>query len=158
MRNPTPSSVLFHLNNALVQGMAEDRFTTAVYGVFDTEARSCQIALGGHPSPLVYRRATHDIQIPNLNGSLIGAFENQQYESVTVKMEEGDVLLAYTDGLLEARNGNDLFGRDRIAESLKKHAQEKSAREIAQAIYQDAQAFGELADDTVVVALACKTD
>jgi GAF domain-containing protein len=153
MRNPAPSSVLFHLNNALVQGMAEDRFTTAVYGVLDPEARTCQLALGGHPSPLVYRSETGKIQVPNLTGSLIGAFEDQQYESVTIKMQPGDVLLAYTDGLLEARHNDDLYGRDRISESLKKHAPGKSAKELARAIYEDAQAFGALVDDTVVFAL-----
>jgi GAF domain-containing protein len=155
MRNPAPSSVLFHLNNALVQGMAEDRFTTAVYGVLDPESRICQLALGGHPSPLVYRSETGKIQVPNLTGSLIGAFEDQQYESVTIKMQPGDVLLAYTDGLLEARNNDDLYGRDRISESLKKHAPGKSAKELARAIYEDAQAFGALVDDTVVFALTC---
>jgi GAF domain-containing protein len=155
MRNPAPSSVLFHLNNALVQGMAEDRFTTAVYGVLDHETRECQLAIGGHPPPLVFRKKTGKVEIPNLNGSLIGAFEDQQYEPIALKLEVGDVLLAYTDGLVEARHEDDLFGRDRIAESLLKHASSKSAMDLVRAIYADAQEFGELVDDTVVFALTC---
>jgi serine phosphatase RsbU (regulator of sigma subunit) len=158
MRNPAPSSVLFHLNNALVQGMAEDRFTTAVYAVFEPKSRTCQLAIGGHPAPLVYRTRTGEVEIPDLHGSLIGAFENQQYESQTLKMEPGDVLLAYTDGLVEARKENDLFGRDRIVESLRKHAPDKRAKDLVQAIYTDATTFGDLADDTVIFALTCFTD
>jgi GAF domain-containing protein len=158
MRNPAPSSVLFHLNNALVQSMAEDRFTTAVYGVLDPETHECQLAIGGHPPPLVFRKKTGRVEIPNLNGSLIGAFEDQQYEPDTIKLEAGDVFLAYTDGLVEARHDDDLFGRDRIAESLGKHAPSKGAKELARAIYEDAQEFGELVDDTVVFALTCLSD
>jgi GAF domain-containing protein len=158
MRNPAPSSVLFHLNNALVQGMSEDRFTTAVYALFDPEDRTCQVALGGHPSPIIYRKETHEVEIPPVNGSLIGAFEDQQYESVSFELSPGDILLAYTDGLVEARRGHDLYGRDRIAESLRKFAPVVKARDLARAIYQDAQSFGELADDTVVFVLACTPD
>jgi serine phosphatase RsbU (regulator of sigma subunit) len=135
--------------------MAEDRFTTAVYAVLEPEKRTCHLAIGGHPSPLVFRKRTGEVQVPNLHGSLIGAFEDQQYEPVTLELEEGDVLLAYTDGIVEARRGDDLFGRDRIAESLRKHAPTTSARELASAIYADAQKFGEVIDDTVVFALTC---
>ncbi|MDQ3878919.1 MAG: SpoIIE family protein phosphatase, partial [Actinomycetota bacterium] len=54
-RNPTPSSVLFHLNNALVQSFEEDRFTTIVYAVLDAATGQVVLARGGHPPPLIYR-------------------------------------------------------------------------------------------------------
>ncbi len=55
LRNPGPSSVLFHLNNALVQGFEEDRFTTLVYAVYEPATRALSVAVAGHPTPLIYR-------------------------------------------------------------------------------------------------------
>jgi sigma-B regulation protein RsbU (phosphoserine phosphatase) len=156
MRNPAPSSVLFHLNNALVQGLGEDRFTTALYGLLDCESRECQIALGGHPPPLLYRRASKEIESFELKGSIIGAFEDQQYESRSVTLQSGDVLLVYTDGLVEARSNDELYGRHRIVESLRKHAPDLGGQDLARVIYEDAAEFGVVGDDTVVFALSCR--
>jgi phosphoserine phosphatase RsbU/P len=153
MRNSAPSSVLFHLNNALVQGLSDDRFTTALYGVLNPETRTIQLALGGHPPALVFREASGDVEIYEPDGAIIGAFDDQQYESTELKLEPGDVFLAYTDGLPEARAVDDLYGRDRIIESLKQHARSYSAKDLARQIYEDASSFGTVSDDTVVFAL-----
>lgn len=155
MRNASPSSVLFHLNNALVQGLPDDRFTTAMYGILDPEKRVIQMASGGHPPALVYRHATGEVEIYQPDGAIIGAFEDQQYEAADIRLEPGDVFLAFTDGLPEARAEDDLYGRDRIVASFKKHAAVKSARGLARSIYEDASTFGSVSDDTVVFALKC---
>ena len=153
MRNSAPSSVLFHLNNALVQGLPDDRFTTALYGVLDPKTRVIQMALGGHPPALVYRSKTGEVEIFEPDGAIIGAFDDQQYESIEIKLAPGDVFLAFTDGLIEARSGDDLYGRDRIVDSLKHHVNGATAKELARLIYEDASAFGQVSDDTVVFAL-----
>ncbi|MDQ3984943.1 MAG: SpoIIE family protein phosphatase [Actinomycetota bacterium] len=156
IRNAVPASVLFHLNNALVKGFPEDRFTTALYAVLDPATHSIQLANGGHPPALVYRVATGEVEILESDGGLIGAFEDEQYGSNTIHLDPGDVLLAFTDGLTEVRNENDLYGRHRIVESLKKHAVVSDAEELSRRIYREAASFGTVWDDTVVLALACK--
>ena len=158
MRNPAPSSVLFHLNNALVQGLPEDRFTTAVYAVLEPDSRYVQQALGGHPPALVYRGEDGRVDSVELEGPIIGAFEDQQFESAGAYLQRGDVWIAYTDGLAETRSNGELYGRDRITESLKRHADADSAEDVARRIYDDAVAFGLVADDTVVFALRCIAD
>lgn len=156
LRNAAPASVLFHLNNALVQGLPEDRFTTVLYGLLDPEQRRVQIALGGHPAPLVYRAAAQDVEVIDPEGSIVGAFENQQFDSEVIDLDGGDVLLAFTDGLLETRSGEDLYGRDRIVASLVRHAGNPDAEDLARRIYEDAAAFGTVSDDTVVFALTSR--
>lgn len=158
MRNPAPSSVLFHLNNALVQGLSDDRFTTALYGVLDPETRNLQMALGGHPPGLVFRDATGEVEVYLPDGAIIGAFDDQQYESIDIQLESSDVFLAFTDGLPEARSGDDLYGRERIIESFKRHARGLKAEDLARRIYDDAAEFGNVSDDTVVFALTCLAD
>ena len=155
MRNPAPSSVLFHLNNALVQGLPEDRFTTALYGLLDPSERRLQIAVGGHPPALVYRAATGAVEEIAPEGGIIGAFEEQQYDSDIIELQPSDVFLAYTDGLPETREGEELYGRQRIIDSLRRHARDASASELARQIYNDAAQFGTVSDDTVVFVLTC---
>jgi GAF domain-containing protein len=156
IRNPTPSSVLFHLNNAMERDLAEDRFATVVYGVLDPETRELTISRGGHPAPLVYRRATQTVDVVETPGGLLGVFPDQQFESTTLQLADGDVLLAFTDGLVEARRDDELFERERVIQSLISHAANgKPPSSIAQAVYEDAQEFGTVTDDTVVFAIGC---
>lgn len=158
MRNPAPSSVLFHLNNALLQGLPEDRFTTALYGVVDPVSREISMAVGGHPPALVYRSASGSVEVVEAEGSIIGAFQDQQFESVAVTLEAGDTLLAYTDGLSEARRGDELYGRGRIIESFIKHVNNDDPEEVARRVYREAADFGEVWDDTVVFVLTCPSE
>ncbi|MDQ3955685.1 MAG: SpoIIE family protein phosphatase [Actinomycetota bacterium] len=158
MRNPAPSSVLFHLNNALVQGLPEDRFTTALYGVVDPESREISMAVGGHPPALVYRSASSTIEVVEAEGSIIGAFQDQQFESAAVNLESGDTLMAYTDGLSEARRDDELYGRGRIIESFARHVHQNDPEEVARRVYREAADFGEVWDDTVVFVLTCSPE
>ncbi|CAN5663392.1 hypothetical protein BH24ACT26_BH24ACT26_01710 [soil metagenome] len=156
IRNPAPASVLFHLNNALVMGYDEDRFTTLLYAVFDASHNRCQLALGGHPPPLVYRRDGSVVEVVDAEGALLGAFEDMQYEQVTFDLDRNDFLVAYTDGLVEARLGHDLYGRERLASALARHAPEADTGQLARLLLSDAKRFGDISDDTVVFVLGPK--
>lgn len=155
IRNPTPGSVLFHLNNALVRELPEDRFTTLAYAVLDPEEGACSISLAGHPTPLLFRAADRSVEAIEATGTILGAFEDQSFGHLTMELAPGDALIAYTDGLLEARNGDDLYGRSRIEESLKRNAP-SDARDLPRLMYEDARSFGRITDDTVVLALKAK--
>ncbi len=155
IRNPGPSSVLFHLNNALVQGLDEDKFTTLMYAVLDTETHRCRLALGGHPAPLLYRAEQHAVEAVEAEGSIVGAFPDERFEQVDFDLGPGDTLVAYTDGLIEARRPDgDMYGRERVAQSLLRNASLKG-RDLTTRIYEDARSFGTVWDDTVVFALSC---
>lgn len=157
MRNPAPASVMFHLNNALCQSLAEDKFTTLFYGVYDPRMRTLVFANGGHPEPLLYRAARAEIEVVQAEGSIVGAFENQRFSQGTLDLHPGDVLVSYTDGLIETRDeAGDLYGRERVAESLKRSAH-IAAGELTKALYQDACNFGVVTDDTAVFSLVMKS-
>jgi GAF domain-containing protein len=155
MRNASPGSVLFHLNNALAQGFHEDSFATLVFAVFDPATGTCQVATGGHPPPLVYRAASGAVEAVNPGGTVLGAFEGQRYDQEVISLEGRDVFLAYTDGLTEARRDGALYGRTSVAASLARHGRKALApSDLARLIFEDARAFGDILDDTVVFALA----
>ena len=153
IRNPAPASVLFHLNNALVRGLPEESFTTALYALLDPHDECIQLALAGHPPAMIYRAATKEVERIQPEGPIVGAFPDQQYDAVTLALHEGDIFLAYTDGLPETRKGEELFGRRRIVQSLTRHAGSSSAKELARRVYEDAASFGTVSDDTVVFAV-----
>ncbi len=154
-RNPAPSSVLYHLNNALVQGFEEDRFLTVVYGVFTADGLDATLAAGGHPNPLVYRARSGAIESFELEGTIVGAFAGEQFEQESLTLEPGDVVVAFSDGLLDVRSGSEFLGRQGIRESLARHAG-AGAQKLADAIFKDAQEFGTVGDDTIVFTLARK--
>ena len=153
IRNPAPSSVLFHLNNALSHDFEDERFVTLVYGLLDPKEHRCSFGLAGHPPPLVYRSATGTVETIELQGSILGVFEDEQFQQENFTFEDEDVFLAFTDGLLEARSGPEFYGRRRIERQFKSTAPGASAADITKLMLQDAKDFGAISDDTVVFAL-----
>ncbi|HEX2049387.1 MAG TPA: SpoIIE family protein phosphatase [Actinomycetota bacterium] len=155
MRNPAPASVMFHLNNALVSGLGEDRFATVVYAVYEPAVRRCQLAVAGHPPPLRYRAEDGSVEVVDPSGGLIGAFEGQEFSAATLALAPGDLLVAYTDGLVDARRGGELYGRERLEAAIARLAPGATPEELTRRIYEDATDFGEVNDDAVVFVLGC---
>lgn len=153
IRNPAPSSVLFHLNNALVHDFEDERFVTLVYGLLDPVGHRCSFGLAGHPPPLIYRKAQGVVETIELQGSILGVFEDEQFQQETFSFEADDVFMAFTDGLLEARSEGEFYGRRRIEKGMVQHAPGSNAENLTHRLLQDAKDFGEISDDTVVFAL-----
>jgi serine phosphatase RsbU (regulator of sigma subunit) len=94
-----PAELLRLLNRAMFD--ADDGATaTAVVGRYDPVEQSLTWAQAGHPAP-VLARAGVPAPLPRPRGLLLGAARDAVYETATVPMGVGDVLLLYTDGLVE---------------------------------------------------------
>jgi serine phosphatase RsbU (regulator of sigma subunit) len=154
-RNRAPTSVLFHLNNALTKGFTEDRFATVIYAVLESETRTCQIALGGHPPPLLFHSRTGEVEQVELAGSILGAFPDIQFDQVKIDLDPHDALVAYTDGLIETRHEDELFGVDRARRAVARLAPGRDAAELARALFEEARRFGRVADDTAILVTLC---
>ena len=155
IRNAAPGSVLFHLNNALARDLSEDRFITLVYATFDPETRTLSLSVAGHPPPMIYRSSDDTVEEVLPPGSILGAFEDQNFEVESFEMATNDIFLAYTDGLTETRDGDELYGTERVTESFRKHAPGGNAHEIARRVFEDAREFGHVTDDSVVFTFGC---
>lgn len=157
-RNAAPSSALFHLNNALLKSFPEDRFMTIMYAVLDVSTNQFIMASGGHPAPLIYRYASRTVEALEIPGGILGAFEDQSFEQESFELGSGDVFAAYTDGLVEARSGQKLYGRWRVEKSLAHHASSLAVNDLARQLYDDARSFGSVTDDTIVFTLGCEVE
>jgi serine phosphatase RsbU (regulator of sigma subunit) len=104
-----PSELLVGVNRTMLQSGA-DRFCTMVYAVArpSPEGASFTLSRGGHPPPLVLR-ADGRVESVDVEGTLIGIFDDPVFEDRTLELGPGDALLLFTDGLIE-RNP---FVRDR---------------------------------------------
>lgn len=107
--DPNPATALSTLNTALHEQYEGDygRFCTAIFGLLTRHGDSFSLTLasGGHPAPLLIRAdGTADYQ-PVPGGPFIGVLDDAIFTATTIRLEPGDTLLIYTDGLTDARTG-----------------------------------------------------
>jgi sigma-B regulation protein RsbU (phosphoserine phosphatase) len=154
----SPGEVLSAINEKL-QGLTDDRFVTAFYGVLDRRTRVLTYANAGHPYPLRYSARTGEVKPLSAQGFLLGIMPGEQYREKTVELEPGDRLCIYTDGVVESRNEiGEAFGTDRLRDSLLTHGR-GPADQIARDTIADLNMFRgtqQLSDDvTLLIAELC---
>jgi sigma-B regulation protein RsbU (phosphoserine phosphatase) len=96
-----PSIVLTAVNRQVHASSFADRYATLFYGIFDTRTRTLLYSNAGHNPPVVVRR---DGSIARLeaSGGPVGMFQDSHYEDAAVHLDPGDLVVAYTDGVVEA--------------------------------------------------------
>ncbi|MER5961536.1 SpoIIE family protein phosphatase [Streptomyces sp. NPDC002057] len=97
-----PAQLLSWLNS-VAHHLTAQVTATAVCGVFDPGTRTLRWARAGHLPPVLVRgpRAT---ALPMLQGMLLGALAEAEYDEAEIQLEPDDTLLMYTDGLVERRD------------------------------------------------------
>jgi serine phosphatase RsbU (regulator of sigma subunit) len=98
-------------------------FATAFYGTLNLEtAEFCYTNAGHHPV-LLYKPATSEVIHLQTPGTIIGVFPEAIFGSACLKLEEGDRLLFFTDGVVESRNfAGELYGVERMIDFIKENS------------------------------------
>jgi phosphoserine phosphatase RsbU/P len=93
------------VNHQAYASSSKDRYATLFYGVFDGSTRILRYVNAGHNPPVVIRRdgSMHWLET---GGAPVGLFADSEYGEGSVKLETGDSVIAFTDGLIEATNQN----------------------------------------------------
>ena len=141
-----PGQAISLLNEDLSERLDDGMFVTLFLGLFGEESLSYLNA--GHTPPLIWRRATATIETVDGDGPALGMMDDFLYETpAVVKLEPGDVFLALTDGIVEARaavGADALFGEEGVREVLSELApMGKSAEEIGGELVQRVLNFAE---------------
>ncbi|MFH0245509.1 SpoIIE family protein phosphatase [Streptomyces sp. HK10] len=97
-----PAQILAWLNT-VAHHLTENVTATAVCGLYDPDTRTLRWARAGHPPPVLVRRG-EAATLPLVGGLLLGAVAEAGYEEEKLVLETGDMLLMYTDGLIERRD------------------------------------------------------
>jgi serine phosphatase RsbU (regulator of sigma subunit)/CBS domain-containing protein len=157
-QSPRPAHVLGAMNRRL-QGLADERFVTAFYGVFDRHSRRLAFANAGHPQPLHYCAATKTCHRLAASGFMLGILSDAKYDEQAIDLAPGDRLVFYTDGAIESRNESGIvFGIDRLEAVTVAHC-ESSADELCGALVDAVLSFrgtAPKADDCTIVVAACQ--
>lgn len=137
-----PGELLSQVNSLLEQDLEDDQFMTFFYGNLDLNGFQMRYASAGHESPLIYRKATNDFETLESTGIPLGMMPGFAYEEgPKVSFSRGDILLLYTDGIIEAMDGErEEYGRERFREVIRANAA-KSSNQIIKSVYDDVLAF-----------------
>lgn len=162
LQGGSPSRVLTLLNAAVCEQTPEERFVTLAYARVDTQQWRGQIALAGHPTPLVVgpRGVTALDVTPQVP---VGLLQESSYDDVEIALQPGEALVLYTDGVTEARRGGEapgpLLGTEGLATVLE-GLRGLDAQGVADGVWRAVQDWtnDRTTDDTAIVVLRRPAD
>ena len=154
---PDACEVLERLDDAVSAQQADGRYLTALFGFVSVRPGELTIdlALGGHPQPLVLR-ANGRIDNVGVEGSALGLLPHPTLTATRIVLHPGDVLVAFSDGVTEARRGDQEYGEDRLR-TLLAGFRGLHPQEVAASVGHASLEFQRDVphDDLAVVALRC---
>lgn len=137
-----PQVLLKQLNSTLLKTLRAGEFVTMFLGCLTLDNFQFKFACAGHQPPILARRRTGQFEELNVNYGLpLGILEDSDYELVTTKIEPGDRLLMYTDGIIEAFNEQKKpYGSERLHKIMLNYL-EVSPDDLLDAILDDLEEF-----------------
>ena len=113
-----PAQALEELNAQLSALDRGEEMISLCVVVFDTDAGTIRYASAGHPAVWLWH--DKDVRPLRSTGPLLMLDPEGTFHSRELKLDSGDLVLLYTDGLSEARAGDQMFGEERIANAIRR--------------------------------------
>jgi sigma-B regulation protein RsbU (phosphoserine phosphatase) len=131
-RKYPPGEMLELVNKTLYQRPIEGQYIAVTYSVYDPNAKTITLANSGLPYPLLVRAG--QATFLDIGGVPLGLFADSDYEETALQLQAGDVMVFYSDGVVEMRNdAGEEFGLKRLAEAVRRN-HEKSPEEIVRSV------------------------
>jgi sigma-B regulation protein RsbU (phosphoserine phosphatase) len=146
------STLVSHLNQQIFNFTAPEKYTTFFFGLWDDNRRTLTYTNAGHLPPVLVRSGSTSRL--NVNGTVVGAFPFAEFDSNELSMDEGDLLVFFTDGITEPENEyGEEFGEERLFDLLVKnvHLQEDALIQLVMTAAQQWSGKSELQDDMTLV-------
>jgi len=155
--NKSPAEVMRQLYKLFIHNIRFETFVTFFIGAFDSSTKTLTFSNAGHQPPLVLHKTkskNESVEMLRPTGAAIGLIEEAEFGENTIELQNGDLLVLYTDGVTEAVNLQyQEFGRERLVK-LSRQVNNTPVKEVVQEIRQGLEEFSEgkpLADDTTIV-------
>ena len=153
-QSDSPVDVLERLNHLYIHNINFTTFVTIFFGRYDPSTRTLSYANAGHSSAYLYRVATNQEIWLRPTGPAIGLSEGFTIRKEEIRLESGDILLLYTDGITEAADSQGaLWGEDNLANIIRQNP-DSSAERLIQKILtalKDHTNGSPLADDVTLM-------
>jgi len=150
------NTFISRINKLVNKTFSTEHFISMVYAEFTDASNGLVFYVNaGHSNPILLRARSDQAEFLNATGQILGPFPNEKYNAEFTLMNRGDVLLLYTDGIVEATNEKkEMYGEQRLVRKLRE-LKARTPREVAQQILEDVQIFNRLTeysdDKTLVV-------
>ncbi len=162
MHRTRPASVLADLNEAMLRHGREresGKFCTVAYARLQPDGRGARVSVsrGGHPAPMLLR-ADGEVRPIGYAGRAMGIFADPKLTEQEARLEPGDALVFFTDGVTEARAPDGtFFGEDRLADLLRSSPgldAESLAARLGEVVCEFQE--GDLHDDIAILVLRAR--
>ena len=123
----TAATILTWTNRGITGKINIDHFASLVLANYDSENKKMQIATAGNAPGLIYHESTKEIEALQITSDPIGVDKATVYTDIEFPVEPGDIIVLYTDGLVEAVDANSRqYGVDNIKSLIKENANLKA--------------------------------
>ena len=154
--NPSPASILSHVNDELSEDNETCMFVTAFLAVLNVRSGEFLYTNAGHNPPYVKRAGGSTERLATRHGTVLGALGGQVYKEDRLRLSKEDLVLMYTDGVTEAMNlQHELFSEHKLAELMASRPL-ASVEEAVNLVVEEVKSFEAgtaQADDVTVLAV-----
>ena len=152
----SPGTVLTRVNEDLALENPSMMFVTLFLGILDIRSGEMEYCNAGHNSPYLLSKGKNPIALEPTGGLILGVEKDFQYRSKTARLEKGEALFLYTDGVTEAANaGEEMFSEAGLENRLS-DLTDRPVEEIVSGVMEAVDAFvkdASQADDITMMAL-----
>ncbi len=135
----SPPRLLKRLSLILLERKIEGHFITLTYAIWEPRAKTLRLANAGMPLPLLMRKG--QTQTIRVEGIPLGLLEHTQYQDALVKLESGDLVAMFSDGIVEAANTkHEEFGSRRLENVLRRNSH-RPPEEIIASLFDEVREF-----------------
>jgi sigma-B regulation protein RsbU (phosphoserine phosphatase) len=135
------ASVVRAINDSLSADFAIDKFATLFFMIYDRATEELSFSNAGHGPLFCYRAQRHTCTKTTLDGVPIGIMEDVEYKQAKVKINPGDMVILYTDGITEMRNPEqEEYGLARVHKLMLDH-NSLNAEDFASLLVEDVEKF-----------------
>jgi sigma-B regulation protein RsbU (phosphoserine phosphatase) len=144
-----PAAVIERLNRRYQQTQNSKLYFTIEYAVLNTETGELNYCTAGHPKFVWQQTKQNRLELVGDNNFIVGALEPMIYQGGRIQLKPDDALWFFSDGLLEAKQGEELYGIDRLLSNIEesKAMPEKAQTNAVLEQVQNWQGKPELDDD-----------
>jgi phosphoserine phosphatase RsbU/P len=156
-------TLMANVNRLVWESSPRHFFASLFYAEYEVETRELQYVNAGHYAPMLLRWKHNQCKIFYLesSGAPLGLFESSQFASKAFQLEEGDVFVAYTDGITESEDScGELWGHERL-ETLLRTRSDSTPEQIVGRIIEEVFAFAKecsQGDDMTLLVVGVKDE
>lgn len=153
VRGYTVADVMSMTSELVYKVTGPETFATVFFGSLDCSTGQLAYSNAGHPTMGIIQQDGTVRHLPS-NSPIVGAFQEAEYSWSETTLDKGELLLLYTDGIIEARSSDDMYGEQRLF-TLASRVGAGDPATVVRAVVDDLLAFvtGGLTDDAAIMAV-----